>query len=709
MSYILRHNLTGKALEHLLRLFNEHFPGLVPSTVYLFHKAYGEYGHYEPHFYCSSCSGYIGTSHNSPKHCILCRAEFNVNESLLNGSYFLVLNLTSQIKDVLENPNLSWCKKVKSEGELCDIQYGMEYQKLVCSGDLGENDISLLWNCDGIPVFKSSKCQIWPIQCRIIELDPQQRKNNICVPCLWFGKNKPNMFTLLHPFVSEALALEKDGIKWKDAQNRDQVSRVHVLLCSSDSVARPLLRNTKQFNGTYGCDFCYHKGGGPYPSCTPEPSLRSEEEHYIHAMAATPKEPRFGVKGPSPLMKLSKFQMIKGFVPEYQHSVCLGVTRQLVSLWFDSCNHEKEWYIGTKTDVVDKQLTAIQPPVEVTRTPRSVQDRKFWKASEWRAFLLFYALPVFKDVLPKKFWNNLFLLVFGIYTLLQEKVKIRNLDFAELSLKKLVTEFERLYGTENVTFNVHLLTHIATSVRNWGPLWATSTFSFESFNGTLLKFFNGTTHVPQQIVKQFLRWKSLREHGERCMRDANENVQCLFNELQNANVLVTNSQRINELVRVFGSPFAQENVPVTHRIAVEQLLGFKVNSYCYYNRFIVNGIVCHAESSKLRKRNNSALELKDGMLCSIKSLVLTKPQCMHDYAMCDCNRRCCVLVQELVKKRGHLYRDSQLNISSKFVHEVTRSDNIIAVHPSSFKRKCVVICLKARSFAIPLPNNIKRD
>lgn len=30
------------------------------ATSYLFHKAYGQYGEYECHFYCSGCTNYIG-------------------------------------------------------------------------------------------------------------------------------------------------------------------------------------------------------------------------------------------------------------------------------------------------------------------------------------------------------------------------------------------------------------------------------------------------------------------------------------------------------------------------------------------------------------------------------------------------------------------------------------------------------------------------
>lgn len=131
-------------------------------------------------------------------------------------------------------------------------------------------------------------------------------------------------------------------------------------------------------------------------------------------------------------------------------------------------------------------------------------DRKYWKASEWRSFLLFYDLPLLNGVLLRKFWNHLFLFVFAMHILLGEKVKCCDIDVAERALRKFTLQFEKLYGAANMTFNVHLLTHITTSVRNWGPLWATSTFSFESFNGTLLKYFHGTTHVPEQIVRRFL-------------------------------------------------------------------------------------------------------------------------------------------------------------------------------------------------------------
>lgn len=46
------------------------------------------------------------------------------------------------------------------------------------------------------------------------------------------------------------------------------------------------------------------------------------------------------------LSKLSHFDSVDGFVPHFLHCALLGVARQLVSLWFDTSNHDHPWYIG---------------------------------------------------------------------------------------------------------------------------------------------------------------------------------------------------------------------------------------------------------------------------------------------------------------------------------------------------------------------------
>lgn len=67
----------------------------------------------------------------------------------------------------------------------------------------------------------------------------------------------------------------------------------------------------------------------------------------------------------------------------------------------------------------------------------------------------------------------------------------------------------------------------------------------------------------------------------------------------------------------------------------------------------------------------------------------------------------CIVVQKLVKSRRPLCRDIKLNISSKFVYEVTENNDVCAVNTDSFKRKCVMVKLQDSTFIMALPNNVE--
>lgn len=72
-------------------------------------------------------------------------------------------------------------------------------------------------------------------------------------------------------------------------------------------------------------------------------------------------------------------------------------------------------------------------------------------------------------------------------------------------------------------------------------------------------------------------------------------------------------------------------------------------------------------------------------------------------------KKCCVVVQNLEKSRRALCRDIQLNISSKFVYEVSENSYVYAVNTDSFKIKCLMVKLQDSTFVIPIPNNVERD
>ena len=96
----------------------------------------------------------------------------------------------------------------------------------------------------------------------------------------------------------------------------------------------PCFQDVKQFNGNNGCGFCLHhgeldrKGKGVtrvYPLVSPAPLLRTKQQILQHATGATDSTDFvYGVKGASPLFLLPKYDLAKGFSPEYMHYCFLG-------------------------------------------------------------------------------------------------------------------------------------------------------------------------------------------------------------------------------------------------------------------------------------------------------------------------------------------------------------------------------------------------
>ena len=291
-------------------------------------------------------------------------------------------------------------------------------QHMTANGILAcKNNTSLTWNVDGLPLFKSSKYSLWPVYLIVNELPFKLHKlrENIIIAGLWFGENKPNMNIFLKPIMTELLALEHNGIEvMVPAQESPFICKAILLAGTCDLPAKCLVLNCMQFNGECGCSKCLDPGVTfqtsarghvyvyPYQieSQHGHGFKQSMNNHRLNAIKALETNTIVnGIKGPSWLMKLSHYDIIKGTSIDYMHCVLLGVTKLLMSLCFGSSHHGKSYYIGRKTAVVDRRLCEIKPPSFITRKLRKVSEHfNYFKASEYQSFLLYYSLPILHDI-----------------------------------------------------------------------------------------------------------------------------------------------------------------------------------------------------------------------------------------------------------------------------------------------------------------------
>ena len=109
--------------------------------------------------------------------------------------------------------------------------------------------------------------------------------------------------------------------------------------------------------------------------------LRTAENQIEYGIdATTSADVVKGVKGPSVIRVLPSFDQVRGIAVDFMHCVCLGVARQFVGMWMDSKHHQQSYYIGRRKREINNRLLAIDVPGEISHAPRSIGDRKFWKA-----------------------------------------------------------------------------------------------------------------------------------------------------------------------------------------------------------------------------------------------------------------------------------------------------------------------------------------
>ena len=336
------------------------------------------------------------------------------------------------------------------------------------------------------------------------------RMKQVIVAALWHGPAKPVMDIILQPILDSIESIHHQGIPIDG-----KVLRAKLLLAIFDLPAKATATNTKQYNGEYGCFYCIHPGeihekARIYPPCASTAGYTLRTPDLMKEWAAKAEDlgkPQYGVKGSSVLAKYIEFP---GCIPiDYMHSILEGVFKQIMKRFFDSKYHDKPYSIRKHMHIIDKCVSQVMPPKEIPRLPRSIEHMAFYKASEYRAWMLFYSLPILSHFLPAEFVHHLALLVAAMHILLSNKIDKNELPIAEDMLLTFYNSAGNLYSKNVYTANLHSLVHTVDMVRLWGPLWCFSMFGFENMNGYLGGAYHGTQKIVQQIAFQLQLSQSL--------------------------------------------------------------------------------------------------------------------------------------------------------------------------------------------------------
>lgn len=244
------------------------------------------------HIYCPECLEYLTTEQCGSEsiQCPRCTATHKLSDLLKSGSFFLTVDIDAQVRQLLPSGKLSHNRAGRSY-DASDITESAAYSRLPMTDD----DISVTWNTNGVPLFESSGHSVWPLLLQVNELPYKERVQKLLLFGLWFGVKKPNMDSFLKPFAQTMNRLSSEGVAWTTEGGLSKTCRVYVGPCSVDNVARCMVMNMSQFNGSHGCAWCeqngevVNKGRGHariYAMQKPAARLRTLERFLKHAEQA---------------------------------------------------------------------------------------------------------------------------------------------------------------------------------------------------------------------------------------------------------------------------------------------------------------------------------------------------------------------------------------------------------------------------------------
>uniref|UniRef100_A0ABD2W9Y4 BEN domain-containing protein n=1 Tax=Trichogramma kaykai TaxID=54128 RepID=A0ABD2W9Y4_9HYME len=351
-------------------------------------------------FYCSECNIVLGDMLLSeekkvPMTCVNCEKKYEISKKF--EDYFISLDLKYQLQKLLDRKDIqeSMLKnnsRVAHEDEdvIKDITDGELFQQNVTD----PYALSLNFSLDGAQLFKSAKKAFWPLQAHLNCLFGKTRFRHPLIVVLWQTEKEPspNMLNLImNELIVQCNYINKEGgLEVTDILTGSVITKPIILYCACvDSVARPIMQNRLQFNGYYGCSYCYliglHKEGCVrYPMGKQIPEIRDHETHLedLKLVNEMGIKSVHGVKGESVLLTIDNFDIIWNLPPDYMHNSLMGVTKQLTMFW-------KSALKKAEYEKLKKRMSHVKLSRDLRRSLRSLDHIAKYKALEWKMWLLF--------------------------------------------------------------------------------------------------------------------------------------------------------------------------------------------------------------------------------------------------------------------------------------------------------------------------------
>ncbi|CAF1023424.1 unnamed protein product [Brachionus calyciflorus] len=293
---------------------------------------------------------------------------------------------------------------------------------------------------------------------------------NIIFAGLVLSHGKPQINSILEPIVKNLKILEL-GITFNSRTERFINIKFFLLFAVFDKPARAMALNIKNSNGFFGCLKCLQPGKtlktkkkgnvhvyffSYYSNDGPERNSENYEKCLLRIKKLSLKEYK-GIIGPCSLQNLGEFKPIQNTSIDSMHSICLGVIKSLFKYWFEM--PDDKFSLKRHITKINDRVLKIRSIKSCQIALRPVSEWRYYKAKDFLIFMIYYAIPVFYQIMTYEYYQHLLQSIISLEILYSEKIDIVNLETARRMLINFVKKKDTLYNSFILKSSVHELLH----------------------------------------------------------------------------------------------------------------------------------------------------------------------------------------------------------------------------------------------------------
>ena len=251
-----------------------------------------------------------------------------------------------------------------------------------------------------------------------------------------------------------------------------------------------------------------------------------------------------GIKDSTPLSDMTNLP--ESEIVDPVHLIYEGTFKALGQMWFSSKHSTMPYYLGKMEhqNKINALLKNVKYPTDFPRLQREIQKFDIYQANEYKNFLLHVSLYIFENLLPKDYYDHLLIYVLFVRLLSKPAISVQDVANASLLINKFVSEFEHLYGKENMSFNLHCHLHLPRQVFKFGGLDKLNVFPLEGYFKICHSMFFGTHAIGEQILTNIaikhqlifltnltnyeIQYPILLSFYDRLMKNTFKNITCIL-------------------------------------------------------------------------------------------------------------------------------------------------------------------------------------